>query len=205
MFKYEIDNNDDIFQIKYDSKFFIDLNNDNSKNYVIAEKFGKFFKYRIYENKCNFSLIKSITLLNKLLEDKNYNKLSNFIEKLGDILFFSDNDNENIVAISKFLKNLFLLYLYFLNYPYFYGVLTDEEINEILSSFKPDTNPYILEDKIRSGFEYLSYIVEVITVKINKSISLSNLKENFKFLQNLLIETKFLFEKIIFKGTMLKK
>ena len=52
---------------------------------------------------------------------------------------------------TNLLKNLHILYFYFANYPYLYGVLTDEEINEIFSQFKPDMERSELSTIFASG------------------------------------------------------
>jgi hypothetical protein len=46
---------------------------------------------------------------------------------------------------------LHILYLYFSNYPYIYGALSDDEIDIILSDFKPDISKIDLNINIAAG------------------------------------------------------
>ena len=89
------------------------------KKHVIGEKLDKYYEYKVNNDNLYFAFIKSLTLLNKCLEDKNYNLLFNIIGNLGDLVILSDNPMENILFSSICFKNLHILYLYFSNYPYF--------------------------------------------------------------------------------------
>ena len=193
-FKYDINNNSIIHELKNETNFFIDLNNDCPKKYIIEEKKEKLFNFKIEQNKCFFSNINSINLLNKCLENKNYNLLITLIEKLGDIIIISDNHIENKIFASIFLKNLHLLYLYFSNYPYLYGVLTDEEINQILLTFKPDMNKNEIKSNIIFKINSLINIVDTLSFKVDKGISILNENEKLKNFQRLLIEISFLID-----------
>ena len=83
-------------------------------------------------------MIKLINLLNKFIDNEDYESLETFIGEFLDLFSFSENEEENIILTSIFFKNLLILFLYFFNYPYFYGVLTDDEINKISSNFMPN-------------------------------------------------------------------
>ena len=121
--KYEYNNPNNIIELKYNSNFLIDLQNDCSKNHVINEKLDKFFNFRENDDKCYFSIIKSYKLLYKCLENQNYNLIFKIIGKLGDLIILSDNTIENKIFSTICLKNLHLLYLYFSNYPYIFSNL----------------------------------------------------------------------------------
>ncbi len=198
-FKYDINNNSIIHELKNETNFFIDLNNDCPKKYIIEEKNEKLFNFKIEENKCFFANINSINLLNKCLENKNYDLLITLIDKLGDIIIISDNHIENKIFASIFLKNLHLLYLYFSNYPYLYGVLTDEEINQILLTFKPDMNKNEINSNIISKINSLNNIVDTLSFKVDKGISILNENEKLKIFQRLLIEINFLIDEFIYQ------
>ena len=92
------------------------------------------------QEKLYFLFIQSLTFLNKCLEEENYDILFNYVEKLSAIIFFSNDERENIIKTSNFLKNLHILYLYFSNYPYLYGALTYEEIDDFLLIYEQATN-----------------------------------------------------------------
>ena len=124
--------------MKSDIKYLFDFNNDFSKNKVTHNKYFSLFTSRIFDDICYFNFIQSYIFLNKNLEDKNYDLLYNIFEKFSRTLILSNDDFEKLPIAVNFFKNLHLLYLYFSNYPYLYGVLSDEEINEILSQFKPN-------------------------------------------------------------------
>ena len=195
--KYEIDNvNNGIIETKYERNVLIDLQNDNSKNHVINEKLDKYFEFKIKDDNYYFALIKSLTLLNKCLEDKNYNFLFSIIEKLGNIIILSDNELENKLYSSICLKNLHILYLYFLNYPYFYGKLTDEEIIQIISNFKSNKDKSELESNIISGFNALITLADALAYKIDKRLSILNENEKLKNLHRIIIEINFSIEQL---------
>ena len=191
-FKYEIDNNVyDVLQLNYNENIFIDLKNDNSKASLIGEKLAKYFNFKVNKNKYFFGIIKSIKLLNKYLEDCSYELLCNFLGELANLFIISNGEIFGLLLSSLFFNNLLLLSLYFLNYPYFYGVLTDEEINQILSTFKPNINKFELRLNIISGFNELIDSVQILSTKIDYGMSILNEKDKLKILQRLLIKINF--------------
>ena len=97
---------------------------------------------------------------------------------------------ENILFSSICFKNLHILYLYFSNYPYFYGKLSDEEINKILSNFKYNLDKNELKSNIISGFNSLVTIVDILAFKVNKGLNILNENEKLKLLHKFLIEIK---------------
>ena len=139
------------------------------------------------QEKLYFLFIQSLTLLNKYLDENNYNMLSNYVKNLHNLIISPNDEREKVFANVKFLKNLHILYLYFSNYPYLYGVLTDEEIDNILSVFKPDINQIVLGEFYILQFNSLIHDVDKFASKINKGISILHEKENLKLFQKLLI------------------
>ena len=139
------------------------------------------------QEKLYFLFIQSLTLLNKYLDENNYNMLSNYVKNLHNLIISPNDEREKVFATAKFLKNLHILYLYFSNYPYLYGVLTDEEIDNILSVFKPDINQIVLGEFYILQFNSLIHDVDKFASKINKGIYILHEKENLKLLQKLLI------------------
>ena len=194
---YEINNNDDVIELKYDRKFLIDLKNDYSKNHVIYEKLDKFYNFKIKNDESYFAFINSLAFINKYVEDRNFTLLFNIVGKLPNIIILSDNLEENYILSLSFLNHLHLLYLYFSNYPYFYGMLTDEEINQILTTFKPNITKSDLESNIISGFNALIDIVRSLAYKVNDCKSILNEKEKLKILHRFLIEINFSIEQLI--------
>ena len=192
-FKYENDDNLQVFELKYNSNFLINITNNNSKIHVISEKLGKLMNFKINKNKCYLGIIQSIHLLNEYIGNKDCNSLILFFEKLRKIIVFSEDINENFLLAANFIKNLFLLYFYFLEYPYLYGVLTDEEINQVLSSFKSNPSNLELTFEIIFNFKVLINIVDTLSSKVEKNISILNEKDNLKILQKTLIENILLF------------
>ena len=55
--KYDIDNNNEVLEPKYDRKFLIDLKNDCSKNHVIIEKLDKYYTFKKSNDDSYFSLL----------------------------------------------------------------------------------------------------------------------------------------------------
>ena len=139
------------------------------------------------QEKLYFLFIQSLTFLNKFLEKENYDILFNYLQKLSETFIFSDDEREKVIKASKFLKNLHILYLYFSNYPYLYGALTDEEIDKALSSYKPNTLNLSLVIIYNSFFNSLVNVVDVLASKVNKGISILNDKKNLNNLHKLLI------------------
>ena len=197
--KYEINNNDETIEIKYDRNVLIDLKNEGSKNHVINEKLDKYFNFKMNSDNCFFGFIKSFTLINKCLEDENYTFLCNMMDKLGDIIIISDNPIQNKIISSVLFKNLHLLYLYFSNYPYFFGKLSDEEINAILSTFKPNMNKSDFESNTISGFNSLIKVVDDLANKVDKGMSILNENEKLEILHRLLIEINFSIDQLMAK------
>ena len=79
--KYGINNNiDDIFDLKYETKFKYDFNNEYSKNHVLFYKYSELYNFKMSKEKLYFLSIQSLTLLNKYLEEKNYDILSNYVK-----------------------------------------------------------------------------------------------------------------------------
>ena len=185
---YEIDNNSELIETKLERNILIDLHNNCSKSHVIGEKLDKYYEYKVNNDNLYFAFIKSLTLLNKCLEDKNYNLLFNIIGNLGDLVILSDNPMENILFSSICFKNLHILYLYFSNYPYFYGKLSDEEINKILSNFNYNLDKNELKSNIISGFNSLVTIVDTLAFKVIKGLNILNENEKLKLLHKFLIE-----------------
>ena len=186
--KYGINNNiNEIFELKYDTKFKFDFNNECSKNNVIYYKYFELYNYKMSQEKLYFLFIQSLTFLNKYLEKENYDILFNYLQKLSETFIFSDDEREKVIKASKFLKNLHILYLYFSNYPYLYGALTDEEIDKALSSYKPNTLNLSLVIIYNSFLNSLVNVVDVLASKVNKGISILNDKKNLNNLHKLLI------------------
>ena len=190
--KYEIDNdnnNNNInMELKYDTKYLIDFNNDCSKNNATDDKLLEFFSFKINNDNCYFAFIQSYNFLKNCIEEKKFDLLYNIFENLSGILFISNDELEKTLLATNILKNLHLLYLYFSNYPYLYGVLTDEEMSEILSQFKPDVEQIELESIFASGYNLLIHTAEALASQIDKGISILNKKQELKLLQKLLIE-----------------
>ena len=93
--KFQINNDTNIIETKYDRNVLIDLENECSKNHVIYEKLERYFNFKKNRDDCFFAVIKSYTLINNCLQDKNYNFLLNIIGKLGDLIIITDNPIEN--------------------------------------------------------------------------------------------------------------
>ena len=184
----EIINNNDIFEIKYDTKFLIDFNDDNSKNIILETKYTELYEFKKKEFDSYFSFIKSYTLINKCFDDGEYFFLFNIIEKLANELKNSKDELEKKLSASLLFKNLHILYLYFSNYPYLYGALSDEEINETLSKFEPNMNSHELRTILNKGINSLINIVDDLAIKVNKGLSILKEKEKLKIIQRNFIE-----------------
>ena len=143
------------------------------------------------QEKLYFLFIRSLILLNGHLKEKNYDALSNFVGNLSGFILFERNEKEKTSKTSNLLKNLYILYLYFSNYPYLYGVLTDEEIDAIISEFPPDINEIALSLIYCLGFNSLFDIVDALASRVDKGISILQEKEILKGLQILLIKIYF--------------
>lgn len=100
----------------------------------------------------------------------------------------SNDELEKTLLATNILKNLHILYLYFYNYSYLYGVLTDEEISEILSQFKPDMEQIELRSIFASGYNCLINTIDDFASQVNQGISILNKKQLLKILHKILIE-----------------
>ena len=185
---YEIVKDDNIIELKYDRNILIGTKNECSKNHVMCEKYVKFFNFTENDDESYFAFINLFTLLDRSIEEDDHELLLYMVGNFGNNIHISDNTIENSLYSSVILKDYVLLYLYFSNYPYLFGVLTDEEIDEIISSFKPGITPMELAQKIIRGFHTLIKIVDSLCEKINKGLSILNEKEQLKTLQRILIE-----------------
>ena len=109
---------------------------------------------------------------------------------LPNSIAISNNILEKIIISGLFLKNLFILYLYFSNYPYIYGVLTDEKINEILSIFKQELNDEDLEIIMYTCLNEIILIIHGLASKVEngRSILNENEKDNLTKLHYTLIK-----------------
>ena len=136
--KYIIDNNVDIIELKKNTKFLLDIKNNCLKELVIKEKLQSFFRFKMTNDECYFTFIKSYNFLTKCLKEKNHNLLYSIIGNLKNYIFLNDFFFDKRLSCSLVLQELHVLYLYFSNYPFLYGILTDEEINEIFTKFKPN-------------------------------------------------------------------
>ena len=195
-YEINIDTNN-IIELNYDTKFIIDFKNDCSKNAVIKNKFSTLYDSKRIDDLCYFSFIKSFSLLNYCLENQDYDKLFYVIDGLDNKLIISDNEKDKKLNASILLKNLHLLYLYFANYPYIYGVLNDEEINEVLSQFNPDMTEIDLKVILVCGYNLLIDNVGTLAFKVEKGKSILNEKETLKSLQKALIKINFSYEQLI--------
>ena len=85
-----------------------------------------------------------------------------------------------------FLKDLHLLYFYFHNYPYLYGLATDEEINHIFSKFKPNMEKKDLDKICLISYNVIFQITMSFAMNIDMGISLFEDKEKLKNFQNII-------------------
>ena len=71
--KYEIDSNaNNIIELKYDSKYILDFNNDCSKNNVTDEKYSLLYNFKKKDDNCYFAFIQSYTFLKNCIEEKKF-------------------------------------------------------------------------------------------------------------------------------------
>ena len=125
---YELENDENnIMELKYTTNFLFEYHNDCSKNNVIDEKFLELNLFKIKDNECYFGVILLLTLLNKSLQNNDLNLLLNLVGNLQKIIKISNDIFEKNILAGLFLKYLFILYLYFSNYPYIYWILSDEK------------------------------------------------------------------------------
>ena len=187
---YEIiDDTDDIIELNnYDTVLLIDYNNECSKKNVVEYKLSDNNSFRLNNDESYFSFIHSLTFLIHYLDTKNYDLLHNIFETLIIKLLKGKDEIEKILGAINFLKNLHILYLYFANYPYLYQVLTDEEIDSVLSKFNPDLNENdILKIEIIAINLIMKYADNLAT-KVKEGKSILNEILDLKILQRFLIE-----------------
>ena len=188
--KYEIDKDTEPIELKYDTNFVIDFKNDCSKNNVIFEKLYTLYDYKILNNECYFSFINSLTFIlaymNKSIKDNNL-IMANVGIKLLELIPMFQKSIKSIAFSINFFKNLHILYLYFSNYPYVYGILSDEEIEEILLTFYPNMEKYQLEIHFIK-FNIFGNIVNELSSQVEKGFSILNDKERLKILHHFLIK-----------------
>ena len=188
---YEIinDNNTNyIFELKYDTKLLIDYENECSKNYFLKCKLKELYDFKILKENCYFSFIQSLTLLNKYIEEKDFNFYSNIIKDFSAFIIVSNDLTGKEKTAPTLLKNLHLLYLYFSNYPYLFGVLTDEEIDETLSQFKEEFNKDQTIVNLAAGYNVLVKIAYLFDFAVDNGLSILNEKERLKIFHKTLIE-----------------
>ena len=140
------------------------------KENIIDSKLIEFYEFKMKDDECYFAFIKSYTVIEKILEDGEYSILFNIIENLANTLTISNDKINNYLLAVFLLKNLHILYLYFSNYPYLLGALSDEEIFQILSEFKPDILESDLEIALTNGYNSLVEIVDNLAKKVDKGI-----------------------------------
>ena len=185
---YEIVNDDNAIKLRYDRNVLIDVKNECSKNHVLEEKYVKFFNFRKEDDESYFEFINLYTLLERNIEMKNIVILIYIMGKFPDYVKVMDDDILNKISSSYLLRNYIMLYLYFSNYPYLFGVLTDEEIDNIILSFKPGITLIELSQKCIRGFHSLTFLCDDLCEKIYNGFCILNDKEELKTLQKLLIE-----------------
>ena len=184
------DKNPDFIELKYDTKFLVDIQDENLKKCVISEKVDHLFDFKMNDDDYYFTLIKTYNFLSKCLQEKNYNLIENTIGKKLEnmMLLIEDLPYEKGVLSAVFLKDLHLLYFYFHNYPYLYGLLTDGEINQIFSKFKPNMEKTELDEIVLVSFNTIFQITTLFAMNIDMGISLFEDKERLKNFQLSLIE-----------------
>ena len=189
---YIISNNNEIIELKYNSKFLFDIKDNSLKEQVINEKFYRLLKFKIADDEYYFTFIKSYNFVSKCIKEKNYSIFGN----LENFIFFSDFFFEKKLLCSLFLQELHLLFLYFSNYPYLYGILTDEEIDKILTRFKPNMDKKSLQVFLVLSFDSMVNIVGVLAMNVQKGKSILEEKEQLKNFHELLIKFIFAFDQL---------
>ncbi len=198
-YNYFINNkNADIIELKYDTKFLINIQDENSKECVISEKLDKLYDFKMNNDQYYFTLIKTYNFLSKCLKEKNYNLIDQIIGKYlpHNMLYIEFLPYEKGTICAVFLKDLHLLYFYFHNYPYLYGLLTDEEINHIFSKFKPNMEKKELDKNFLISYNAIAQITTLFAMNIDMGISLFEDKERLKNFQLSLIEFNLFIEYI---------
>ena len=89
---------------------------------------------------------------------------------------------------SIIIKELHLLYFFFSNYPFLYGILTDGEINQIFTKFKPNMNKNQLQLILDCAFSSINNIAGFLAMKVDKGESILEEKEYLKIFHISLIE-----------------
>ena len=147
--------------------------------------------------------IRELIFINFCIEecsnDKNYDPLLDITKNLVNIID-ANSKEEKIIKSANFLKNLFILYLYFSNYPFVYGLLNDEEIDDFLSIIKPDLNFIELVLMYNLVLNQVINVVEEVALFIEQGIPIFREKEKLIILQKNLIFHNFL--KIQMDGKM---
>ena len=185
---YEIGIDDNAIELRYDRNVLINLKNECSKNHVLEEKYVKFFNFRKDDDESYFAFINLYTLLEMGIETKSVEVLSYTVGEFPNYIKVYNDFTQNLMLSSFQLRNYVMLYLYFSNYPYLFEALTHEEIDQIISSFKPGITPMELSQKCIQGFHSLIYLCDDLCEKIYNGLSILNDKEKLKTLQRLLIE-----------------
>ena len=204
---YFINNeNADSIELKYDTKFLIDIKNEKSKEFVITEKVENLYYLKMNNDQYYFTLIKTYNFLCKCLFEKNYNLIDNTIgnklEKMN--IYINYFTYEKGVLSAVFLKCLHQLYFFFHNYPYLFGLLTDEDMNNIFSKFKPNMEKKELDYICIINFNVINQLSNLFAYNIDMGISLFEDKIRLKNFQLSLIEFNLYFE-YIFKKYDIKK
>ena len=106
---------------------------------------------------------------------------------LGDWTPSIEDPFEKISLSTIFFKDLHLLYFYFSSYPYVFGILTDEEISQIFTTFKSILGKNELWSNIISSFNSLMDIVSSLAHKIDNGMSILKDTDALKNLHKLLI------------------
>ena len=197
---YDLENDENnIIELRYTTKFLFEYNNDCSKNNVIDEKFLELYNFKLKDSECYFGIILLLNLLNESLENHDLILLLNLIGNLPNLVILSNNILEKNILCGLFLKNLFTLYLYFSNYPYIYGILSDEKINEILSIFKSDISEETSEAIMYACLNVLIFESDELASKVEKGMNIlnENEKENLAKLQYNLIKFMYAFDHLL--------
>ena len=185
---YKINNNNvDDIKLKYDSKFFIDIKDKYLEEAIINEKVCKFFNFKMFNDDCYFTFIKSLNFLTKCMHEKNYNLMNNMNEILKSFIIFTIFPFEKELLCTMSLREFHLLYLYFSNYPYLYGALTDEEIDQIFKEFH-NMDEKTVKIKLAFSFNSLTNCIDWLAMDLDKGKSILEEKERLKNFQKLLIE-----------------
>ena len=185
---YKINDNNNTIDLKYDTSILIDYNNDCSKKNVIIDKFRSNYAYKRNNGDIYFSFIQLYTFLKKCIDDAKFDLLYIMFENLSDKFVVQKDLLEKTLTSTNLLLDLLTLYLYFSNYPYLYGALSDFEIDKILSRFKRDMSREELYLIFASGYNCIIVFTEGLVSQINRGESILNNTLKLKILQKMLIE-----------------